>query len=59
LGYGVGALGLGLAAASTQSVEGAFWFVAGAMLFSGLGLAILGEETHPRLNPAAMSSDGV
>lgn len=54
LGYGVGALGLGLAAASTQSVEGAFWFVAGAMLFSGLGLAILGEETHPRLNPAPM-----
>ena len=53
LGYGVGALGLGLAAASTQSIEGAFWFVAAAMLLSGLGLLILGEETHPRLNPAA------
>jgi MFS family permease len=52
IGYGIGALGLGLAAASTQSVEGAFWFVAGAMALSGLGLAILGEETHPRLNPA-------
>lgn len=52
LGYGIGALGLGLAAASTQSVEGAFWFVAAAMALSGLGLAILGEETHPRLNPA-------
>ncbi len=52
LGYGVGALGLGLAAASTQSVAGAFWFVAAAMALSGLGLAILGEETHPRLNPA-------
>lgn len=52
LGYGIGALGLGLAAASTQSIEGAFWFVAAAMMLSGLGLAILGEETHPRLNPA-------
>jgi MFS family permease len=55
LGYGIGALGLGLAAASTQSIEGAFWFVAAAMLLSGLGLAILGEETHPRLNPAGVS----
>jgi MFS family permease len=53
LGYGIGALGLGLAAASTHSVEGAFWFVAAAMMLSGLGLAILGEETHPRLNPAS------
>jgi len=53
LGYGVGALGLGLAAASTQSVAGAFWFVAGAMALSGLDLAISGEETHPRLNPGA------
>lgn len=52
LGYGFGALGLGLAAEMTQSVEGAFWFVAGTMALSGLGLAILGEETHPRLNPA-------
>lgn len=56
LGYGIGALGLGLAAASTQSVEGAFWFVAAAMILSGLGLAILGEETHPRLNPAPAST---
>jgi hypothetical protein len=52
LGYGIGALGLGLAAASTHSLEGAFWFVAAAMLLSGFGLLILGEETHPRLNPA-------
>jgi len=52
LGYGIGALGLGLAAAFTQSVEGAFWFVAAAMGLSGLVLTILGEETHPRLNPA-------
>jgi MFS family permease len=56
LGYGIGALGLGLAAASTQSIEGAFWFVAGSMAFSGLALVILGEETHPRLNPAQDTS---
>ncbi|WP_284155310.1 MFS transporter [Sulfuricystis multivorans] len=59
LGYGIGALGLGLAAASTQSIEGAFWFVAAAMMLSGLGLAILGEETHPRLNPAHSMPDAV
>lgn len=58
LGYGIGALGLGLAASSTQSVDGAFWFVAAAMLLSGLGLAILGEETHPRLNPAPAPEPG-
>ncbi len=57
LGYGIGALGLGLAAASTQSIEGAFWFVAGSMLLSGFGLMILGEETHPRLNPAVPSKE--
>lgn len=59
LGYGIGALGLGLAATSTHSVEGAFWFVAAAMMLSGLGLAILGEETHPRLNPAHSIPDAV
>lgn len=51
LGYGVGALGLGWAASSTQSIEGAFWFVAAAMALSGLVLQMLGEETHPRLDP--------
>ncbi len=58
LGYGIGALGLGWAAASTQSIEGAFWFVAIAMGLSGLGLQILGEETHPRLNPASNEKVG-
>ncbi len=52
LGYGVGALGLGLAAAWGGSVQAAFGFVAGPMLPSGLGLQLWGEETHPRLNPA-------
>lgn len=52
LGYGIGALGLGLAAHFTGQMEAAFWFVALSMLASGALLAWLGEETHPRLNPA-------
>ena len=52
LGYGFGALGLGAAAALGGSIESAFWFVAVAMLLSGLILHVFGEETHPRLNPA-------
>jgi MFS family permease len=53
LGYGIGALGLGLAAHFSGQMEAAFWFVALAMLASGALLAWLGEETHPRLNPQA------
>jgi MFS family permease len=52
LGYGVGALGLGLAATLGGGLEAAFWFVALAMLLSGALLRAWGEETHPRLNPA-------
>lgn len=51
LGYGIGALGLGLAAMSTGLVETAFWFVAISMFVSGAVLWLAGEETHPRLNP--------
>ncbi len=53
LGYGLGALGLGAAAALVGSIEAAFWFVAVAMWLSGLVLHVFGEETHPRLNPAS------
>jgi MFS family permease len=53
LGYGIGALGLGLAAHFTGHMESAFWFVAVSMFASGALLWRLGEETHPRLNPAA------
>lgn len=53
LGYGIGALGLGLAAHFSGQVEAAFWFVALSMFASGGVLWWLGEETHPRLNPAA------
>jgi MFS family permease len=52
LGYGIGALCLGAAAALGGRVESAFWFVAIAMGLSGLVLYHWGEETHPRLNPA-------
>jgi len=52
LGYGVGALGLGAAAALGGRVESAFWFVAFAMGVSGLVLYRWGEETHTRFNPA-------
>lgn len=51
-GYAIGALGLGLAAGLTGAAETAFWFVAISMLVSGGVLFWLGEETHPRLNPA-------
>lgn len=52
LGYGIGALGLGAAAALGGHLESGFWFVAVAMLLSGAVLYRWGEETHPRLNPA-------
>jgi MFS family permease len=52
LGYGIGALGLGIAAHFSGTVDAAFWFVAVSMLLSGAVLWIFGEETHPRINPA-------
>lgn len=52
LGYGIGALGLGLVAHLTGAVETGFWFVALSMFASGVLLFVWGEETHPRLNPA-------
>jgi MFS family permease len=51
LGYGIGALGLGIAAHLSGSTEAAFWFVALSMALSGGLLFWWGEETHPRLNP--------
>ncbi|MCC6070798.1 MFS transporter [Massilia sp. GCM10020059] len=56
LGYGIGALGLGLTAHFTGQVEEAFIFVALAMFASGALLWWLGEETHPHLNPAISTS---
>ena len=51
LGYGIGALGLGVAARYTGEMEAAFWFVAVSMFVSGALLWRFGEETHPRLSP--------
>ena len=53
LPMGSGALGLGAAAALGGRIDTAFWFVAAAMGLSGLVLYRWGEETHPRLHPAA------
>ncbi len=52
LGYGIGALALGLVANLSGAINSGFWFVTIAMLVSGLIVWIWGEETHPRLNPA-------
>ncbi len=53
LGYGIGALALGLVANVSAGLSAGFWFVTVAMLASGAMVAWWGEETHPRLNPAA------
>lgn len=47
LGYGIGALALGVATRSSGSIEAAFWLVALAMFVSGIVLQMWGEETHP------------
>ncbi|WP_310265082.1 MFS transporter [Roseateles saccharophilus] len=52
LGYGVGALALGAAAAAGGKLESSFWLVSVSMAVSGAVLFRWGEETHPRLNPA-------
>ena len=51
LGYGIGALGLGLVAQFSGQIVSAFWFVSISMFASALLLWWWGEETHPRLNP--------
>jgi len=52
LGYGIGALVLGLASNVTGVLTTGFWLVAVTMGISGLLVLVFGEETHPRLNPA-------
>jgi MFS family permease len=51
-GYGIGALLLGWVAQASGNLASGFWFVAIAMFASGLIVQALGEETHPRINPA-------
>lgn len=48
LGYGIGALLLGLIADTFDSLEAGFWFTATAMALSGLWVAIAMDETLAR-----------
>jgi MFS family permease len=52
LGYGIGALLLGIIANITGSITSGFIFVAVSMFLSGLLVLLAAEETHPGLNPA-------
>jgi len=45
LGYGIGALSLGLIADAYSSLEAGFWFTAAAMALSGLWVAVAMDET--------------
>ncbi len=49
LGYGIGALLIGLIADATESLEAGFWFTAAAMGVSGLWVLVAARETLPRL----------
>ena len=51
LGYGIGALSLGVIADAFGSLEAAFWFTAMAMTLSGLWVAFAMDETLARINP--------
>lgn len=48
LGYGIGALVIGLAADYFNAITAGFWLTAGAMGLSGLIVAIAARETLPR-----------
>ena len=52
LGYGIGALALGLIADAYGLLEAGFWFTAIAMALSGLWVALAMDETLARINPA-------
>ena len=51
LGYGIGALALGLIADTFGALEAGFWFTAIAMAISGLWVTIAMVETHAGINP--------
>ncbi len=52
LGYGIGALALGLIADAFDALAAGFWFTAIAMALSGLWVALAMEETLARINPS-------
>jgi len=58
LGYGIGALSLGVIADAFGSLESGFWFTAGAMALSGLWVAVAMDETSARHNPASETPSG-
>ena len=51
LGYGIGALSLGVIADAFGGLEAGFWFTAAAMALSGMWVAFAMEETLARINP--------
>jgi MFS family permease len=51
LGYGIGALSLGVIADAFGALEAGFWFTAAAMALSGLWVAFAMDETLARINP--------
>jgi len=51
LGYGIGALSLGVIADTFGALEAGFWFTAAAMALSGLWVAVAMDETLARINP--------
>lgn len=53
VGYGIGALLIGVVADVSASMAAGFWFTAAAMALSGLWVAAAMEETHAHLNPAS------
>lgn len=55
LGYGFGALGLGIVAQFTGVIEPAFWFVMISMILSGALVMLFATETNPRLIERARS----
>jgi MFS family permease len=51
LGYGIGALALGVIADVYGGLQAGFWFTAAAMAVSGLWVAVAMSETHAGINP--------
>jgi MFS family permease len=51
LGYGIGALLLGVIADTFGALEAGFWFTAVAMTLSGMWVAFAMDETLARINP--------
>ncbi len=51
VGYGIGALLLGVIADTFGALEAGFWFTAAAMTLSGMWVAFAMDETLARINP--------